>query len=91
MRQPPMPPDFDKENPEYYKDLFGKGGTTEALDVIRATLTPSQYEGYLMGNVLKYKLRGGDKGDPEGDRTKAAKYQRLLEVERVARGDVKPF
>ena len=34
----------------------------EAIDVIRAVLTPEEFRGFCKGNALKYRLRAGDKG-----------------------------
>ena len=48
----------------------------EAIDVIKASLTPEEYKGYLKGNVLKYKLR--DKGQDESDKVKIKDYQNEL-------------
>lgn len=47
-------------NPKHY-DLF-EG--QQAIDVIRASLTPEEFAGYCKGNFLKYRLRAGEKGDP---------------------------
>ena len=73
-------------NPSYYK-VFGPCVDTEAIDVIRSVLTEEQFEGYLMGTVLKYKLRGGDKGDHVGDRIKAARFKEILTKELMSRGN----
>ena len=40
-------------NPKHY-DLFADG--TKSFDVIRNTLTPEEYIGFLKGNILKYRL-----------------------------------
>ena len=50
----------------------------EAIDVIKAALTPAEYIGYLKGNALKYRLRAGDKGPAEKCIAKANWYQRKL-------------
>ena len=54
----------DKEDlvnsPKHY-DLFADG--TKSFDVIRNTLTSDEYIGFLKGNILKYRLRAGKKGD----------------------------
>lgn len=47
-------------NPKHY-DLFADG--TKSFDVISKTLTPEEYKGFLKGNILKYRLRAGKKGD----------------------------
>ena len=46
-------------NPKHYM-LFADG--TESFDVIRKTLTPEEFIGFLKGNILKYRLRAGKKG-----------------------------
>tara|TARA_R110002051_G_scaffold107370_1_gene180269 strand:+ start:12 stop:431 length:420 start_codon:yes stop_codon:yes gene_type:complete len=47
-------------NPKHYM-LFADG--MESFDVIRKTLTLEEYIGFLKGNILKYRLRAGKKGD----------------------------
>ena len=60
--------------PKHYQLAPG----VEAIDIIRATLTPEQYKGYLLGNLLKYRLRAGNKGDALQDLAKANWYHREL-------------
>ena len=58
-------------NSNYYD-----AGGIETLDIIKAKLTPEQYEGYLLGNALKYSCRVNFK-TPEArqrDAEKAANY-----------------
>lgn len=50
----------------------------EAIDVIRLTLSPQEYAGYLKGNSLKYRLRAGKKDDAARDLAKAAWYEAEL-------------
>ena len=50
----------------------------EAIDVIRAALTPEEFAGYCKGNALKYRLRAGEKGPVEKCIAKANWYQRKL-------------
>ena len=57
-------------HPQHYKQ-----GEIEALDVIRMSLSPEEYRGFLKGNVLKYQLRAPYKHeDPEEDHQKAKFY-----------------
>ena len=58
---------------------YCKGGL-ECIEVIKAQLTPEQYQGYLYGNVLKYMWRWQDKNGLE-DLRKAAKYLDWLQQE----------
>lgn len=50
----------------------------EAIDVIKAALTPEEFAGYCKGNALKYRLRAGDKGPAAQCIAKANWYQRKL-------------
>ncbi|MFG9650956.1 DUF3310 domain-containing protein [Pseudomonas aeruginosa] len=65
-------------HPQHYK-LFPD---MEAFDVIKASLSPAELSGYLKGNVLKYRLRAGEKGPAEKCIAKAEWYKaRLFEQE----------
>lgn len=61
-------------NPQHYQ-LFPD---MQAIDVIKATLSPEEFTGYLKGNALKYRLRAGDKGPAEKCLAKANWYQAAL-------------
>ncbi len=61
-------------NPAHYQ-LFPD---TEAIDVIKAALTPAEIIGYLKGSALKYRLRAGDKGPAAKCIGKAHWYQNYL-------------
>lgn len=60
------------------KSRYYDAGNIETLDIIKAKLTPEQYEGYLLGNVLKYTCRMMHKETPIRDAEKAANYARWL-------------
>ncbi len=63
-------------NPAHY-DLFPG---QQAIDVIKAALTPEEFRGYCKGNALKYRLRAGEKGPAEKCLAKANWYRdRLVE------------
>ena len=49
-------------------------GGIKSLDVIRAKLTPEQYKGFLLGNVIKYSLRLNHKGQAQADAEKLCEY-----------------
>jgi hypothetical protein len=61
-------------NPKHYAIAPG----VEAIDIIKASLTPEQFKGYLLGNFLKYRLRAGDKGDLQQDIDKSNWYRGKL-------------
>lgn len=60
-------------HPSHYCD-----GGIETIDFIKAKLTPQQFEGYLIGNILKYMSRAGKKGDDVEDLKKAQWYLNKL-------------
>ena len=62
--------------PNHYK-LFG---TVEVIDMIKELLTEEEFRGYLCGNVLKYRLRAGKKGDAAEDIAKALRYEAWLKT-----------
>jgi hypothetical protein len=61
-------------NPKHYAIAPG----VEAIDIIKASLTPEQFKGYLLGNFLKYRLRAGDKDDLQQDIYKSNWYRQKL-------------
>lgn len=63
-------------------DYYDVGGI-EVFDVIKAKLTPEQFKGFLLGNVIKYSLRMMHKDPvaPERDAEKAAYYAQWLNDE----------
>ena len=61
-------------NPKHYK-LFPD---MEAIDVIRETLTREEFIGYLKGQILKYRLRAGNKDKLKQDIAKADWYKNYL-------------
>jgi len=60
-------------NPSHYKV-----GGYEAIDVIKAKLTPEEYRGYCKGNVLKYVMRANYKEHHDQDCEKARYYMEEL-------------
>ena len=59
----------DVNQPDHYM-----AGGMEAIDVIKAKLTPEEWRGYLKGNTLKYLLRCNYKGSHDKDVCKASYY-----------------
>lgn len=56
-------------HPQHYKH-----GEIETLDIIRMSLTPEEFQGFLKGNVLKYQLRAPFKHETPDEDYKKAKY-----------------
>lgn len=65
------------------KSSYYDAGGIETLDVIKAKLTPEQYQGYLQGNAIKYQCRMMHKtpDNPVRDAEKAANYSKWLAEE----------
>ena len=53
-------------------------GGIEVIDVLKAKLTPEQFEGYLLGNVIKYSLRYNFKDQKADDARKCEVYSKEL-------------
>jgi len=53
-------------------------GDISTLHIIKAKLTPEQYEGFLLGNIIKYSARLNWKGAKQSDSDKLADYSRWL-------------
>lgn len=60
------------------KSSYYDAGGIESIEIIKAKLTPDQYEGYLHGNILKYSTRANFKGTYRRDMEKVAVYTELL-------------
>lgn len=70
-----VPTKHDRVNsPAHYT-----AGGIETIDFIKAKLTKEQYEGYLLGNIIKYSSRIGLKGEAKVDAGKLHWYTRELE------------
>lgn len=51
----------------------------QVIEVIRASLTPEEFEGYCKGNSIKYQLRANKKHDKwQEDWLKSRKYLEFL-------------
>lgn len=62
LKEKTMPPEE-----VHHPDHFGGGNNPyETIEVLRATLTPEEFKGFIKGNVIKYTMRAGKKaGVPE--------------------------
>lgn len=67
------------DKPKHYDVFPGQ----QAIDLIRQCLSPAEYKGFLKGNILKYRLRAGQKDALQQDIDKANWYRD--ELERVTR------
>lgn len=65
--------------PSHYQVFDG----VESIEIIARSMTVSEFRGFCMGNVLKYRLRAGKKSEmatTEKDLNKAAFYQELFDL-----------
>jgi len=62
-------------NPSHYKLL----GDFESITVIASAMTDDQWFGFCLGNIIKYRLRAGNKGALVQDIAKADFYEELYE------------
>lgn len=65
--------------PSHYQVFDG----VESIEIIARSMTVSEFRGFCMGNVLKYRLRAGKKSElatVEKDLNKAAFYQELFDL-----------
>jgi len=60
------------------KSEYYDAGGIEVLDIVKAKLDTVQYQGYLLGNALKYLLRSNFKQDSKRDIEKASNYLTFL-------------
>ena len=60
------------------KSTYYDQGGYETIDIIKAKLTPEQFKGYLLGNLIKYSCRLNWKGMPERDAEKIDVYSGML-------------
>ena len=62
--------DDSVESPSHYR-ILGK----EVIDIISLVLSPGEMYGFLLGNILKYRIRAGKKDGIEQDIRKAMYYE----------------
>ncbi len=60
------------------KSTYYDQGSIETIDIIQAKLTPVQFRGYLLGNIIKYACRMEWKGYGQRDCEKIIVYSKVL-------------
>nr|DAH89530.1 MAG TPA: nucelotide kinase [Caudoviricetes sp.] len=78
-RVKPEAPDDGVRKPSHYQVFDG----VESIEIIARSMTVSEFRGFCLGNVLKYRLRAGKKSElatMEKDLNKAAFYQELFDL-----------
>ena len=57
-------------------------GAMQAVQVMQAIMTHEQFEGFLMGNIIKYRMRANYKGKYDEDINKSKQYAYWLQLSR---------
>jgi hypothetical protein len=65
--------DTEQVGGSHYKDM-----PMQPWEVMEAILTPEEFRGFLRGNIIKYSMRQGRKGDASQDAGKARHYAAKL-------------
>lgn len=61
-----------------YHDTHYKSCAIEPIEAMQVLLSKEQFKGFLLGNVLKYRLRAGHKDNALSDIDKAVRYEQWL-------------
>ena len=64
--------------PSPYHDTHYNGCIIEPILLMQQHLTKEQIEGFLLGNIIKYRVRAGHKDDAQKDIDKAMRYEQWL-------------
>ena len=64
------------KSPNHYQLMDG----IESIEIIARSMTREQWKGFCLGNMLKYRIRAGKKGDLQQDIDKANFYGELYEM-----------
>ena len=57
-----------------------KAAARQPIEFMQELMSPEAFDGFLLGNILKYRLRAGFKDDTEKDLEKAAQYAHWREL-----------
>lgn len=66
--------------PDYYER-----SAMQPLEVMQRIMTAEQFEGFLLGNCIKYRMRCENKGQRDSDMYKARQYAYWLEMTKEGR------
>jgi hypothetical protein len=70
----------DAIKPDYYER-----SAMQPLEVMQRIMTAEQFEGFLLGNCIKYRMRCENKGQRDSDMHKARQYAYWLEMTKEGR------
>ncbi len=64
-------------DPVTWPDHYNVPGQKETIDIIKDSLTPEEFRGFCVGNMIKYRDRAKHKGHESQDMAKAKWYERM--------------
>lgn len=62
------------KNPKHYQII----DDFESIDIIACSMTEAEFKGFCLGNIIKYRLRAGNKDSLEQDIAKANEYKLIF-------------
>lgn len=66
------------KSPKYYQVIEG----VESIDIIASSMTCEQFKGFCLGNIIKYRMRAGNKDELNQDIEKANFYVDLFNMKK---------
>lgn len=66
------------KNPKHYQIIEG----VESIDIIASYMTIEQFKGFCLGNIIKYRMRAGNKDELNQDINKANFYVDLFDMKK---------
>lgn len=66
------------KSPKHYQIIEG----VESIDIIASAMTVEQFKGFCLGNIIKYRMRAGNKDELNQDINKANFYVDLFDMKK---------
>lgn len=66
------------KSPKHYQVIEG----VESIDIIASSMTCEQFKGFCLGNIIKYRMRAGNKDELNQDIDKANFYVDLFNMKK---------
>ena len=66
------------KSPKHYQIIEG----IESIDIIASSMSVEQFKGFCLGNIIKYRMRAGNKDELNQDINKANFYVDLFNMKK---------
>ena len=66
------------KSPKHYQVIDG----VESIDIIASSMTYEQFKGFCLGNIIKYRMRAGNKDELNQDINKSNFYVELFNMKK---------